>query len=34
MLGSENEDGIFSVEDVCWAGCGIQKPLPKMESDK
>ncbi|KAH9637149.1 hypothetical protein HF086_016171 [Spodoptera exigua] len=34
LLGSEDEDGIFTVQDVCWAGCGIQKPLPKLSSDK
>lgn len=33
-LGSEDEDGIFTVKDVCWAGCGIQKPLPKLSSDR
>ncbi|XP_075978642.1 DNA polymerase delta subunit 2 [Anticarsia gemmatalis] len=34
LLGSEDEDGIFSVKDVCWAGCNIQKPLPKLSADK
>ncbi|KAJ2944299.1 hypothetical protein O0L34_g18285 [Tuta absoluta] len=28
ILGAEEEDGIFTIKDVCWAGCNIQKPLP------
>ncbi|XP_038206364.1 DNA polymerase delta subunit 2 [Zerene cesonia] len=34
ILGSEDEDGIFSIKDVCWAGCNIQKPLPQISVDK
>ncbi|XP_026731631.1 DNA polymerase delta small subunit [Trichoplusia ni] len=34
LLGSEDEDGIFTVKDVCWAGCGIQKPLPSISGDR
>lgn len=34
LLGSEDEDGIFTVRDVCWAGCNIQKPLPKLSADR
>ncbi|XP_049874101.1 DNA polymerase delta subunit 2 [Pectinophora gossypiella] len=34
VLGSENEDGIFTVKDVCWPGCNIQKPLPTLNSDR
>ncbi|VVC90889.1 unnamed protein product [Leptidea sinapis] len=33
VLGSEDEDGVFSVIDVCWPGCMLQKPLPKLEND-
>ncbi|KAM3966142.1 DNA polymerase delta subunit 2 [Aphomia sociella] len=34
VLGSEDEDGVFTVDDVCWAGCNIQKPLPKLPNDR
>ncbi|XP_041987534.1 DNA polymerase delta subunit 2 [Aricia agestis] len=34
VLGSEDEDGIFTVKDVCWAGCNIQKPLPTLDEDR
>ncbi|XP_026762534.2 DNA polymerase delta subunit 2 [Galleria mellonella] len=34
VLGSEDEDGVFTIEDVCWAGCNIQKPLPKLSNDR
>ncbi|XP_072947430.1 DNA polymerase delta subunit 2 [Epargyreus clarus] len=34
ILGSEEEDGVFTIKDVCWAGCNIQKPLPKIDSDR
>ncbi|KAL4703295.1 hypothetical protein ACJJTC_015427 [Scirpophaga incertulas] len=34
LLGSEDEDGVFSVEDVCWADCNIQKPLPILNDDR
>ncbi|XP_073947271.1 DNA polymerase delta subunit 2 [Choristoneura fumiferana] len=34
ILGSEDEDGIFTIKDICWAGCNIQKPLPTLDSDK
>ncbi|KOB76546.1 DNA polymerase delta small subunit [Operophtera brumata] len=34
ILGSEDEDGIFTVKDVCWPGCHIQKPLPKLNEDR
>ncbi|XP_063382533.1 DNA polymerase delta subunit 2 [Cydia fagiglandana] len=34
VLGAEDEDGIFTIKDICWAGCNIQKPLPKLDSDK
>ncbi|XP_063828121.1 DNA polymerase delta subunit 2 [Ostrinia nubilalis] len=34
ILGSEDEDGVFSVKDVCWAGCNIQKPLPQLSNDR
>lgn len=34
ILGSEDEDGIFTVRDVCWAGCNIQKPLPRISDDR
>ncbi|XP_060802500.1 DNA polymerase delta subunit 2 [Amyelois transitella] len=34
VLGSEEEDGVFTVKDVCWAGCGIQKPLPTLSNDR
>ncbi|XP_046968581.1 DNA polymerase delta subunit 2 [Vanessa cardui] len=34
LLGSEDEDGIFTVRDVCWAGSCIQKPLPKLNDDR
>ncbi|KAI5645458.1 DNA polymerase alpha/epsilon subunit B domain-containing protein [Phthorimaea operculella] len=29
ILGAEEEDGVFTIKDVCWAGCNIQKPLPQ-----
>ncbi|CAG9793807.1 unnamed protein product [Diatraea saccharalis] len=34
VLGSEDIDGVFSVKDVCWAGCSIQKPLPQLSCDR
>ncbi|XP_068618471.1 DNA polymerase delta subunit 2 isoform X2 [Battus philenor] len=34
ILGSEDEDGIFTIKDVCWPGCGIQEPLPKLDRDR
>ncbi|XP_059053766.1 DNA polymerase delta subunit 2 [Achroia grisella] len=34
VLGSEDEDGVFTIEDVCWAGCSIQKPFPKLANDR
>lgn len=34
ILGSEDEDGIFTVKDVCWPGCSIQKPLPVRNEDR
>lgn len=34
VIGTEDEDGIFTVKDVCWAGCNIQKPLPKIEDER
>ncbi|XP_053606441.1 DNA polymerase delta subunit 2 [Plodia interpunctella] len=34
VLGSEEEDGVFTVKDVCWAGCGMQKPLPVLPNDR
>ncbi|CAH2039707.1 unnamed protein product, partial [Iphiclides podalirius] len=34
ILGSEDVDGIFTIKDVCWPECNIQKPLPKLTSDK
>lgn len=34
LTGSEDEDGVFSVKDVCWAGCNIQKPLPQLSNDR
>lgn len=34
LLGSEDENGIFTVKDVCWAGCNIQKPLPNTQEDR
>ncbi|KAG6442231.1 DNA polymerase delta subunit 2 [Manduca sexta] len=34
ILGSEDEDGIFTVKDVCWAGCNIQHPLPIINNDR
>ncbi|OWR52976.1 DNA polymerase delta small subunit [Danaus plexippus plexippus] len=34
ILGSEDEDGIFTVKDVCWAGCNVQKPLPTLNNDR
>ncbi|RVE54187.1 hypothetical protein evm_001014 [Chilo suppressalis] len=34
VLGSEDDDGVFTVKDVCWAGCHIQKPLPKLSADR
>ncbi|CAB3259773.1 unnamed protein product [Arctia plantaginis] len=34
LLGSEDEDGIFTIKDVCWAGSSIQKALPKLSADR
>ncbi|KAJ0178358.1 hypothetical protein K1T71_006181 [Dendrolimus kikuchii] len=34
LLGSEDEDGVFTIKDVCWAGCNIQKPLPHINDDR
>nr|XP_034831492.1 DNA polymerase delta subunit 2 [Maniola hyperantus] len=34
LLGSEDENGVFTIKDVCWAGCNIQKPLPVLTSDR
>ncbi|KAG7296172.1 hypothetical protein JYU34_021273 [Plutella xylostella] len=34
LLGSEDGDGLFTVQDVCWPECNIQKPLPKIEEDR
>lgn len=34
VLGSEDEDGIFTIKDVCWAECPIQKPLPELNDDR
>ncbi|XP_045541740.1 DNA polymerase delta subunit 2-like isoform X3 [Papilio machaon] len=34
ILGSEDEDGIFTIKDICWPECNIQKPLPKLNTDR
>ncbi|XP_022129102.2 DNA polymerase delta subunit 2 [Pieris rapae] len=34
ILGSEDEDGIFSIQDICWPGCNLQKPLPELTTDR
>ncbi|CAG5025594.1 unnamed protein product [Parnassius apollo] len=34
ILGSEDEDGVFTIKDVCWPECNIQKPLPELSSDR
>lgn len=34
FTGSEDEDGVFTIKDVCWAECPIQKPLPELNDDR
>ncbi|XP_023946152.2 DNA polymerase delta subunit 2 [Bicyclus anynana] len=34
LLGSEDDDGVFTIKDMCWAGCNIQKPLPVLSNDR
>ncbi|GBP15405.1 DNA polymerase delta small subunit [Eumeta japonica] len=34
LLGSEDDDGIFEVKDICWPDCNIQKPLPHFSDDR